>query len=93
MASVHVDPEKLRDFSRHLKEMASSVTDLIDELSTHLNRLGSTWMDQEYQAFAGQLRVTQSWLRIFVKETEQVIPSLERDAETMAQYQRIQTPR
>jgi len=93
MASAHVDPEELREFSRHLKEMASSVSGLVDELSAQVNHLGSSWEDQEYDAFVTQLRTTQGWLRIFVAETEKVIPSLERDADTMQQYQRIQIPR
>lgn len=92
MSNVQVDPEKLREFAKVLKDFSKHSEELLGILSRELGRLQNSWRDQEFEKFASHVRRTQSRLKAFAQETARVVPTLEQDAEKLAQYQKVQLP-
>ncbi len=92
MNQIYVDPEKLREFARVLKDFSQHAETSLANLNGQLGRLQSSWRDQEFEKFAAHVRKTQGRLKAFATETAKAIPALERDAEAMAEYQKLQMP-
>ena len=92
MDQIHVDPEKLREFARVLKDYSKHAETSLANLNGQLGRLKTTWRDQEFEKFATHLRRTQERLRVFATETAKTIPQLEIDAEVLTLYQKTQMP-
>ncbi len=89
MAEIYVDPEKLREFARVLKDFSRHAETSLVNLNGQLGRLQSSWRDQEFEKFAAHLRRTQGRLQAFATETAKTVPALERDAEVMTAYQKL----
>lgn len=92
MNQIHVNPEKLREFARLLKGFSHFAEASLANLNWQLARLHNTWRDQEFDKFAASVRKTQARLKAFSAETAKTVPALERDAEAMTEYQKLQTP-
>jgi WXG100 family type VII secretion target len=90
---IHVDPEKLREFATNLRGLSQHVDGSLSRLNGHLSRLASTWRDQEFTHFREETLKTQQLLKSFVQEVDRIVPSLQRDAERIAEYQRVAMPR
>lgn len=89
MNDVYVDPEKLREFARVLKDFSRHAEVSLANLNSQLGRLQGSWRDQEFETFAGHVRRTQGRLKAFATETAKTIPALERDAEIITVYQKL----
>ena len=92
MAEIYVDPDKLRAFAQVLKDFSKHAETSLANLNGQLGRLQSSWRDQEFEKFAAHLRRTQGRLKAFAIETAKTIPTLERDADAMTEYQKTQLP-
>ena len=92
MSDVVVDPEKLREFARLLRGFSKEAESSVGELSAQLGRLGNDWRDQEFAKFAEHVRRTQASLSNFARETARTVPQLEKDADVIAEYQKILFP-
>ena len=92
MNDVYVDPEKLREFARVLKDFSQYAETSFANLNGQLGRLGSSWRDQEFEKFAAHVRKTQGRLKTFATETAKTIPALEQDAEIIEEYRKTQLP-
>ncbi|WP_295438164.1 WXG100 family type VII secretion target [uncultured Thiodictyon sp.] len=92
MNDVYVDPEKLREFARVLKDFSQYAETSFANLNGQLGRLQDSWRDQEFEKFAAHVRKTQGRLKAFAKETAKTVPALERDAEIIEQYRKTQFP-
>ena len=92
MAEVYVDPEKLRNFARQLKQFGDFVDLSVDALNLALDRLGGSWRDQEYREFLQLVKGTQQRLRNFVQEVDKVVPQLNGDADVLEEYRRLRPP-
>lgn len=88
MQQVYVDPERLRDFARQLKDFVRVVENSRDSLRGQMGCLHETWRDQEYDKFAHRFNSTQELLRKFAEEAKRIAPLLERDADSIEEYQR-----
>ena len=88
MNQIHVDPEKLREFSRVLKDFSTHVDASLRNLGGQLGRLHGSWRDQEFERFAEHLRRTLTRLQAFSAETARIVPELERDADAIREYQK-----
>lgn len=87
---VHVDPVKLRQFAEELGRTLGTYKQALEHLEARLGRLGSTWRDQEFEAFAKEMRNTKRVLADFITEGEAARANLLRDAERAEDYQRRQ---
>lgn len=81
MAEAFVDPERLRTFSKVLVSYAEHTGNSMGRLQTQLQRLGSTWRDQEYERFAQEFRKTKAQLATLQAEIDKLAPVLESDAQ------------
>lgn len=86
---VHVDPEQLRTFSEILAQFAQRVHDYDAKLAHEVDRLGNTFRDQDYAKFREAFQSSRQLLKRFVEETQKVVPELKRDAEVIAQSQKL----
>ena len=87
MKQIHVDPEKLREFSRVLRDFSTHVDTSLRNLNGQMGRLHGSWRDKEFDRFAQHLRRTLTRLQSFASETARVVPELERDADAIFEYQ------
>jgi uncharacterized protein YukE len=92
LSEIYVDPEKLRDFARLVRKFSSDADNSLRIISGELGRLQGSWRDQDFEKFAGHVRRTQDRLKVFATETAKVVPALERDAEAIEAYRRLQVP-
>ena len=89
MTQIHVDPDKLYAFATKLQGFAKKTNGRVSELKSQLKRLQSTWRDDQYEQFAGEIAVTERLVERFVEEANKVAPLLRRDAEAIKDYQRL----
>ena len=92
MTGAYVDPEKLRDFAKVLKEFSNNVDNTLSVLTREIAKLNNSWRDQEYVTFSQNIRKTHTQLKAFSEEAARVVPGLEQDAQAMTEYQKVQTP-
>jgi uncharacterized protein YukE len=92
MSDVFVDPEKLREFARLLKGFSREAEASVDKLIDQLGRLANDWRDDEFAKFAAHVRRAQVSLSSFAKDTARTVPQLEKDADTISEYQKIHLP-
>lgn len=85
---AYVNPEELRAFAHKLQGFAQFVEEQFNGLGNALGRLGGSWTDQEYQHFVEYFQRTNQKLRVFVAETDKVVPQMLRDAEAAAAIHR-----
>lgn len=90
LTQIYVDPEKLRSFARELKSFTEACDNYANALNSKINRLGTTWRDQEYQNFVSHFLPTKELLKKFVEESRRIEPLLEKDAAAIEEYLRHQ---
>ena len=88
MVQIHVDPEKLRNFSGDLSKFIDVINNYFNDLSRELNRLGASWQDQEYERFIREFEPTRHKLKEFSEEARKLIPKLEMDASAIEDFQK-----
>ncbi|MCW3488676.1 WXG100 family type VII secretion target [Dethiobacter alkaliphilus] len=88
MVQIHLDPEKLRDFSGDLSKFIDVINNYFNDLSRELNRLGASWQDQEYERFIREFEPARHKLKEFSEEARKLIPKLEKDASAIEDYQK-----
>ena len=86
MSQINVDPEKLRNFANELKKFTEVINNYFEVIPNEMNRLGSTWQDQEFEKFKRDFIPLVQKLKKFTQESKKIIPSLERDATTIEEY-------
>jgi uncharacterized protein YukE len=87
MAQAHVDPEKLRKFSRQLRGFADFTDATMRRLGGEISRLGNTWRDQEFDRFVREFTRVQAQLKKFVEEARSTAPKIDEDARLAEEYQ------
>ena len=92
MAGAYVDPEKLRDFAKVLKEFSNDAEISLSVLSREIAKLNNSWRDQEYLEFSQHIRKTHTQLKAFSEAAARVVPGLELDAQAITEYQKVQMP-
>ena len=86
MSQVHVDPEKLRAFAKELRRFSEVMNNYATVLSSELQRLGSSWQDQEYEKFMRDFSPTKQILKKFTSESQNIAPKLEKDADIIEEF-------
>ena len=81
MNQAFVHPEKLRTFANLLRSYAELTGDSMATINMQLQRLGSTWRDQEYDRFTQDFQKAQSQLVALQAEIKKLVPELESDAQ------------
>lgn len=81
MNQAFVHPEKLRAFANLLRGYAELTGNSMGNLNTQLQRLGSTWRDQEYDRFAQEFQKTKAQLAALQAEIQKLVPELDSDAQ------------
>ena len=81
MNQAFVLPEKLRAFASQLRGYAELTGNCMANLNTQLQRLGSSWQDQEYDRFVQEFQKTKSQLGALQAEIQKLVPELDSDAQ------------
>lgn len=88
MAQAIVDPEQLRQFAMMLKRFNETLTTASGMLSQEMQRLSSSWRDQEHRKFSTEFEDQLKQLSRLIESSERHIPYLLRKAELIEEYQR-----
>lgn len=81
MSEAFVDPDRLRAFAHSLVAYSDHTGTSLARLQTQLQRLGSTWRDQEYERFVQEFQKTKTQLATLQAEVDKLVPVLATDAE------------
>jgi uncharacterized protein YukE len=81
MSEAFVNPERLRTFANLLRGYSDVTANGMSSLQTQLQRLSSTWRDQEYQRFQQEFQKASTQLANLRSEIDKLIPALEADAQ------------
>jgi uncharacterized protein YukE len=81
VSEAFVHPETLRAFANQLRGYAELTGNCMGTLNTQIQRLGSTWRDQEYDRFVQEFQKTKSQLGALQAEIQKLVPELESDAQ------------
>jgi uncharacterized protein YukE len=88
MAQAIVDPEQLRQFAMMLKRFNEMLTGASGMLSQEMQRLATSWRDQEHRKFSVEFEDQLKQLSRLIESSERHIPYLVRKAELIEEYQR-----
>jgi uncharacterized protein YukE len=88
MAQAIVDPEQLRHFAMMLKRFNTTLTESSTKLAQEMNRLSTSWRDQEHRKFATDFEEQLKQLSRLIESSERHVPYLLRKAELIEEYQR-----
>ena len=88
MAQAIVDPEQLRQFAMMLKRFNETLSGASGMLSQEMQRLSTSWRDQEHRKFAVEFEDQLKQLARLIEVSERHIPYLVRKAELIEEYQR-----
>ncbi len=86
MAQAIVDPEQLRQFAIMLKRFNETLGESCSKMGVELNRLGSTWRDQEHRKFSLEFEQQMKQLSRLIESSEKHVPYLLRKAELIEEY-------
>jgi uncharacterized protein YukE len=89
VSQVHVDPERVRAFAHLLKGFGELTGTSIAGLRSRLQRLGSTWRDQEYERFVQEFRKAEAQVAALRAEIDKLAPALEEDARAAEEIHRM----
>lgn len=81
-----MDPEEVRRFAAELKRFNDDVQMRAVSLQARFAALGTTWQDQDHEAFAEEFLSTMKVLKKFVEISEKHTPYLLRKAQRIEQY-------
>jgi uncharacterized protein YukE len=81
MAEAFVYPERLRAFAHQLRGYSEVTANTTGSLSTQLQRLGTSWRDQEYERFAQEFHRAKTQLTALKAEIDKILPVIEADAQ------------
>lgn len=88
MPQAIVDPEQLRQFAMMLRRFNETLTQASGMLSQEMQRLATSWRDQEHQKFSVEFEEHLKQLSRLIDSGERHIPYLIRKAELIEEYQR-----
>jgi uncharacterized protein YukE len=88
MAQAIVDPEQLRQFAAMLRRFNETLHQASGMLSLEMQRLATSWRDQEHQKFSAEFEDHLKQLARLMEVGERHIPYLLRKAELIEEYQR-----
>jgi uncharacterized protein YukE len=88
MAQAIVDPEQLRHFAMMLKRFNTTLTESSTKLAQEMNRLSTSWRDQEHRKFSTDFEEQLKQLSRLIESSERHVPYLLRKAELIEEYQR-----
>jgi WXG100 family type VII secretion target len=86
VAKANVDPDELLRFAKALARYHRTVRELTAELKGKMNRLESTWRDQEQQKFAEEFNQTIKSLNRFGEHAEEHVRLLTAKARHVEEY-------
>lgn len=86
MAQAIANPDELRAFAQKLKQFNASLSDQAGMLAMQLDRLATSWRDQENARFTEEFREHMRLLAKFIEANNQHIPYLLRKAERIDEY-------
>ena len=86
---IYANPEKMRDFASTLDKFTHDVTGEMERMKYRLGRLGETWRDDGFRDFVEHFKVAEKNVREFVAEVEHTAPQIRRDAEALANMQKM----
>jgi len=81
VSEAFVHPEKIRAFANQLRGYAEVTGNSMGTLNMQLQRLGSSWRDQEYDRFVQEFQKTKAQLGALQAEIQKLVPELESDAQ------------
>lgn len=90
MPQVYVDPEELENFANKLVLLIHELDDVMRQLQVGLQRLSSTWRDQEYDKFVEKFLKVSKLIEKFSDEIQNIHPQLRQDAEFIREYIKLQ---
>lgn len=93
MSQIHNNSDQLRAFALQLENFSKSLEDHMTRLNTSLGRLSDTWKDAGFNEFHDEFSRTQTSVKKFVEQANDVRPKLNRDAEALDRVSRLRTPR
>jgi uncharacterized protein YukE len=93
MSQIHNDSDQLRAFAIQLDGFRKSLEDDLTRLSTALDRLSDTWRDRGFRNFYDEFTKTQTCVKKFVQQANDLTPKLNRDAEALDRISRLQVPK
>jgi uncharacterized protein YukE len=88
MSQAIVDPEQLRQFAMMLKRFNETLGNASGMLRQEMERLASTWRDQEHQKFSIEFEDQIKQLGRLVEASQRHIPYLIKKAELIEEYQK-----
>ncbi len=88
MTQAIVDPEQLRQFATTLRRFNETLLQAAGNLNQELQRLGTSWRDQEHEKFTIQFEEELKKVGRLIEASEHHIPYLLRKAELIEEYQR-----
>lgn len=83
MSQIHNNSDQLRAFALQLGNFSKALEDHMIRLNTALDRLSGTWRDKEFKRFHHEFTKTQTCVKKFVEQANDVAPKLNRDAEAL----------
>jgi uncharacterized protein YukE len=86
MERVYVDPDELENFLQRLIKFCQEVETCSQNLRGALQRLQSTWRDQEYEKFVTSYEKTDKRLQVLIQEIKKVYPHIQADIEFIRGY-------
>jgi uncharacterized protein YukE len=88
MSQAIVDPEQLRQFAMMLKRFNETLGSASGMLRQEMERLASTWRDQEHQKFSIEFEDQIKQLGRLAEASQRHIPYLIKKAELIEEYQK-----
>ncbi|MCA9941168.1 MAG: WXG100 family type VII secretion target [Anaerolineales bacterium] len=86
---VKVHSADVRAFASQLKQFHAELTGNSKRLQAQFRRLGDTWQDPQYAKFAQEFERTMRQLQQFQRQSEEVIPRLNKLAEYIDNVPRV----
>jgi uncharacterized protein YukE len=80
---AHVDSADIEQCAKTLESLAARARAFDDELMRRLDILGDTFQDDAYDRFRAQVERSRLLIKTLVGKTDEVLPQLRKDAETI----------
>lgn len=93
MSQIYNNSDQLRAFGSQLDGFRKALEDDLNRLSTAMDRLSDSWRDHGFKEFHEEFTKTQSCVKKFVQQANDVKPKLNRDADALDRISRLRVPR
>jgi uncharacterized protein YukE len=85
-SDIHANPQRIRSLAEELSTFTSNLRSAMEKMNSELQRLGTTWQDEEYRKFKLTFdRLNQDFEKLG-QEIKKRQPELEEDAEVLCAY-------